>query len=482
MSETGLCDLAVVGLGVMGGNLARNFASRGLRVAGYQRTVEHAHALAAAHPEAHLRVAATLEELVKMLERPRRLVLMVNAGPAVDSVLDQLDPLLEDGDIVVDGGNSLYTDTDRRVARAEGRPWRFVGMGVSGGSEGALLGPSIMPGGDRYAWERLRPPLEAIAARSASGVCVTYCGRGSAGHFVKMVHNGIEYGDMQLIAEVAALMREGMGWPWGQVADTFAEWNRSELESYLIEITADILRVADPQNPGSLLIDAILDRAGQKGTGKWTVMAAAEHGVPIPTIAAAVDARLLSAAKDLRTRAEAALRPTRGVIQGVSTSDLRDALYASKIASYTQGFALLQAASEARDYGTNLAEVARIWTGGCIIRAVFLERIRAAFAQASRPSGPEGSEKPELLVLAPDFAADVARRLPGWRRVVAAAAAAGHPIPGLSASLAWFDTLTQSRGSASLIQAQRDYFGSHTYERVDAPGVFVHTDWPKSAQ
>jgi 6-phosphogluconate dehydrogenase len=472
-TETSLCDLAVVGLGVMGGNLARNFAGRGMRVAGYDQDVARGCALAAAHPEADLRIAADVPELIAKLERPRRLLLMVPAS-AVDAVLDELEPLLEDGDIVVDGGNSLYIDTDRRVARAEARPWRFVGMGVSGGAEGALLGPSLMPGGDRYAWERLRPPLEAIAARSPSGVCVGYCGRGSAGHFVKMVHNGIEYADMQLIAEVATLMRDGIGWPWGQVADVFAEWSRGELESYLVEITADILRAPDPQRPGELLIDAILDRAGQKGTGRWTVVAAAEHGVAIPTIAAAVDARLLSVAKDLRARAEAALSPARGPVAGVSREDLRDALYAAKIASYTQGFALLQAASEARDYGTNLAEVARIWTGGCIIRAGFLERIRAAFAPG------DAAARPELLVLAPEFAADIARRLPGWRRVVAAAAAAGLPSPGLSASLAWFDTLTRARGSAALIQAQRDYFGNHTYERVDAPGVFVHSEWPRS--
>jgi 6-phosphogluconate dehydrogenase len=472
MNDDRQCDVAVIGLGVMGGNLARNFASRGLKVAGYSRHFETGQALAAAHPEAKLTIARDVRELVGMLERPRRIVAMVNAGKPVDDVLDQLDPLLEEGDIVVDAGNSLYSDTDRREARAHGRPWRFVGMGVSGGAEGALLGPAIMPGGDFEAWLRLRPVLEAIAARSESGVCVTYCGRGSAGHFVKMVHNGIEYGDMQLIAEVASILREGMGLPWGQVADAFAGWNAGELRSYLIEITADILRAPDPQNAGTLLIDAILDRAGQKGTGKWTVVAAAEHGVAIPTIAAAVDARILSAAKELRVRAEAALRPPRGVLQGVSVDDLRDALYAAKIASYTQGFALLQAASQAYNYGTDLGEVARIWTGGCIIRAVFLERIRAAFAAEPRP---------ELLVLAPDFAADVARRLPGWRRVVSAAAAVGHPIPGLAASLAWFDTLTKARGSAAVIQAQRDYFGSHTYERTDNPGVFVHTEWPKSA-
>ena len=473
MNDDRQCDVAVIGLGVMGGNLARNFASRGLAVAGYSLHHETGLALAAAHPEAKLTIARDVRELVASLERPRRIVAMVNAGKPVDDVLDQLDPLLEEGDIVVDAGNSLYTDTDRRERRAQGRPWKFVGMGVSGGAEGALLGPSIMPGGDFAAWERLRPVLEAIAARSESGICVTYCGRGSAGHFVKMVHNGIEYGDMQLIAEVASLLRVGMGLPWGQVADTFATWNAGELKSFLIEITADILRTPDPQNPGALLIHAILDKAGQKGTGKWTIVAAAEHGVAIPTIAAAVDARILSAAKDLRVLAEATLRPPRGELQGVGIKDLRDALYAAKIASYTQGFALLQAASRAYDYGTDLGEIARIWTGGCIIRAVFLERIRAAFAAEPRP---------ELLVLAPNFTADVARRLPGWRRVVSAAAAAGHPIPGLAASLAWFDTLTTARGSAALIQAQRDYFGSHTYERSDNPGVFVHTEWPRSGK
>ena len=472
MSER-LCDVAVIGLGVMGANLARNFASRGLRVAGYNRTLAVGQELAAAHPEADLQIAADLPGLVASLERPRRIVLLVNAGAPVDAVLDGLEPLLEQDDIVVDAGNSLYTDTDRRSARAQGKPWRFVGMGVSGGSDGALLGPSIMPGGDVEAWERLQPVLEAIAARSESGVCVTHCGRGSAGHFVKMVHNGIEYGDMQLIAETTMLLRDGLGLAADAVADVYAQWNEGDLRSFLIEITADILRTADPNDAKALLVDAILDRAGQKGTGKWTVIAAAEHGVAIPTIAAAVDARGLSAGKDLRVRAEAALRPTRGALQGVSVADLGDALYAAKIASYTQGFALLRAASEAYGYGTNLSEVARIWTAGCIIRAVFLDRIRQAFA---------GSPAPELLALAPDFVADLGRRLPGWRRVVAAATAAGRAVPGLSASLQWFDTLTTARGTASLIQAQRDYFGSHTYERSDGPGVFVHTDWPRGVR
>ena len=459
-----LNDVAVIGLGVMGANLARNFASRGLKVAAYNRTTQVALDLAAAHPEAKLDVVKTYKEMMERLERPRRIILMVNAGKPVDAVLEELDPMLEEGDLVVDAGNSLYTDTDRRTARAKGRPWRFVGMGVSGGAEGALLGPSIMPGGDVESWKRLQPVLEAISARSESGVCVTYCGAGSAGHFVKMVHNGIEYGDMQLIAETASLLRDGLGLEPGVVADTFSEWNRGDLASFLIEITADIFRVKEPS--GGLLVDAILDKAGQKGTGKWTVIAASELGIPIPTIATAVDARLLSSAKDTRVRAEGLHKPVRGKLEGVSVSDLADALYASKIASYTQGFAMLQAASETFGYGTNLSEVARIWTAGCIIRAAFLQRVMAAF-----------KDKSDLLALTPAFVADLAKRLPAWRRVVAGAARAGLAAPGLAVSLSWYDTLTTARGTAAVIQAQRDYFGSHTYERNDKPGVAVHTEW-----
>jgi 6-phosphogluconate dehydrogenase len=468
MSE--LNDIAVVGLGVMGANLARNFASRGYKVAGYDREVPKARAVAAAHPDAKLAIAEDWKSLVASLERPRRIVLLILAGKPIDDVLDVLDPLLEKDDIVVDAGNSLFSDTDRRNVRAKDRPWRFVGMGVSGGSDGALLGPSIMPGGDVEAWQRLRPLLEAVAAKSESGTCVTYCGKGSAGHFVKMVHNGIEYGDMQLIAETAMLMRDGLGLAPAAVADTFSKWNEGDLASFLIEITADIFRTDDPKKPGSLLVDAILDKAGQKGTGKWTVMAALEMGVAIPTIAAAVDARVLSAQKDLRVRAEAALGGARGKLTGVSLDDLRDALYASKIASYTQGFQMLSRASEERGYGTDLGEVARIWTAGCIIRARFLDRVRAAFTR---------KPEPELLALAPEFVEDLRRRLPAWRRVVTAALAAGIPVQGLATSLAWYDTLVTARGSASVIQAQRDYFGSHTYERLEAPGAFVHTDWPR---
>jgi 6-phosphogluconate dehydrogenase len=464
-------DVAVIGLGVMGGNLARNFASRGLKVGGYSLHFDHSKKLAESHPEANLDVVATLKELVERLERPRRIVVLVNAGKPVDDVIGQLDPLLETGDIVIDAGNSLYTDSDRRAAGAKGRPWRFVGMGVSGGAEGALNGPSLMPGGDVDAWQRLKPVLEPIAARSSSGLCVTHCGLGSAGHFVKMVHNGIEYGDMQLIAETALLLREGLGLDGGAVAETFSSWNRGDLSSFLIEITADIFRVKDSKSSGALLIDSILDKAGQKGTGKWTVVAAAELGIAIPTITAAVDARILSSQKDTRVRAEAAHRPARERLLGVSLDDLAHALYASKVASYTQGFQLLRAASTTFGYGTKMSEIARIWTAGCIIRAAFLERIQTAFAAASEP---------ELLALAPEFVSDLAKRLPAWRRVVSAAAKAGLAIPGLATSLAWYDSLTTARGSANLIQAQRDFFGSHTYERIDAPGLAVHTEWKTS--
>jgi 6-phosphogluconate dehydrogenase len=464
------CDVAVIGLGVMGANFARNFASRGLHVAIYNRSPEPTHELVADHPEAGFVACSSLKELVAAVERPRRLVLLVPAGAAVDDSLDALDALLEADDIVIDAGNSLFVDTDRRAARAAKRNWRFVGMGISGGSEGALFGPSIMPGGDPEAWQRLRPILESVAAEADSGPCVAYCGRGSAGHFVKMVHNGIEYGDMQLIAESAMLLRQGLGLPAPAVADVFSEWNAGELESYLVEITADIFRTTDPKVPGGLLLDAILDRAGQKGTGRWTVKAALDLGVAIPTIAAAVDARVQSAGRERRVEAEVAFgSPGADQLEGVQVDDLRSALYAAKIASYSQGFDLLTRASEEYDYGTDLSEVARIWKAGCIIRARFLDRVRDAFAP--------GSETPSLLALAPSFRTELLERVPSWRRVVAAATRAGLPIPGLAASLAWFDTLSRAQGSANLIQAQRDYFGSHTYERTDAPGEFVHTDW-----
>jgi 6-phosphogluconate dehydrogenase len=468
-------DLAVIGLGVMGANFARNFASRGLRVAVFDRSEQVTRTLVADHPDAGFVACSSLEELVAAVERPRRLVLLVPAGAPVDESLDALDPLLDVDDIVIDAGNSLFKDSDRRAARSRKAPWRFVGMGISGGSEGALVGPSIMPGGDPEAWERLRPVLESVAAVADSGPCVAYCGRGSAGHFVKMVHNGIEYGDMQLIAESAVLLRHGLGLTPTDVADVFSEWNAGELESYLVEITADIFRTADPRVPGGLLLDAVLDRAGQKGTGRWTVKAALDLGVAIPTIAAAVEARVLSANRERRLEAEAAFGPSGAVgLEGVEVDDVRAALYAAKVASYSQGFDLLARASEEYDYGIELSEVARIWQAGCIIRARFLDRVRDAFAA--------NSAAPSLLALAPTFRAELIARVPSWRRVVAAAIRAGLPTPGLAASLAWFDTLGRAEGSANLSHAQRDYFGSHGYERVDAPGEPVHTDWAASAR
>ncbi len=463
-------DVAVVGLGVMGANLARNLARRGFAVAVHNRSPEVTAELCAAHPEAGFDAAPSLKELVAKLARPRRIVLMVPAGAPVDAVLDGLDPFLERDDVVVDAGNSHFRDTDRREERARSRPWRFVGMGVSGGAEGALLGPSIMPGGDWQAWELLHPLLVAIAATGEHGPCVAYCGRGSAGHFVKMVHNGIEYGDMQLIAEVALLLRRGLGLGGAAVADVFAEWNRGELDSFLVAITADIFRARDPRGEG-LLVDAILDSAQQKGTGRWTVASALELGVVVPTLAAAVDARALSAQKALRERAEPRFERPSAELGDLTPADLEAALYAAKIASYTQGFALLRAADRAYGYGTDLAEMARIWTAGCIIRARFLGDVASAF---------RADPELESLVLAPAFVARLGQRLPAWRRVVAAAARAGLPVPGLATSLAWFDTLTTARGSAALIQAQRDYFGSHTYERADEPGVAQHTEWPRS--
>jgi len=472
------CTIAMIGLGVMGSSLARNLARHGQRVALYDRSPDAAPSLAARHPEAGFVACDSIAAVVAAVARPRPIILLVPAGDPVDASLAALAPLLEADDVVVDAGNSFFRDTDRRAAATKSARWHFVGMGVSGGSEGALLGPSMMPGGDPAAWARLRPILESIAAVADSGPCVADCGRGSAGHFVKMVHNGIEYGDMQLIAEIAMLLREGIGLAPARCAETFELWGAAELESYLIEITAAIFRTADPEIRGSLLLDSVLDRAEQKGTGRWTIEAALELGVAIPTITAAVDARLLSAGRERRLAASALFSrsdtPSPKLV-GVDVDDLRAALYAAKIASYSQGFELLARASAAYDYGTDLASVARIWKAGCIIRARFLDRVRTAFSDPV----PQPGAAP-LLALSPGFVGELRERLPGWRRTVAAATTAGLAIPGLAASLAWFDTLTTARGSASLIQAQRDYFGHHGYERVDAPGTPVHTDWSRA--
>ena len=461
-------EVGVIGLGVMGGNLARNLARNGFRVCGYNRNVDRAQRLAREHPEAKLAIAESFEELVRKLERPRRVLLMVPSGSPVDEMLDALDPLLADGDLVVDCGNSHFAETDRRFERAATRPWRFVGMGVSGGEEGALHGPSMMPGGEPEAWRLLEPMLEAIAARSESGPCVAWCGHRSAGHFVKMVHNGIEYAEMQHLAEATMLLRRGLGLEVPQLAEIFESWNEGPLESFLVEITGAILRTNDPQDPSKPIVDTILDRAGQKGTGRWTVEAALELGVAVPSIAAAVDARVLSSQLDRRQRTAHLLDdPERKPLEDVSPGDVHAALLASRIVAYAQGFEMLETASRERDYQTDLAEVARIWKAGCIIRARLLEVVRQSLAD-----GPATD-----LVLAQPLRETLAECGPAWRRVVASATRSRLPVPGLAASLGWIETLSMARGSAALIQAQRDYFGAHRYERVDDPGSLVHHDW-----
>jgi 6-phosphogluconate dehydrogenase len=463
-------QVGIVGLGVMGSNLALNLLDHGLRVGAWDRSAAQARALAAQRPGPDLEVAEDLPALVARLGRPRRILALIPAGPPVDELIEALDPLLEPGDVLIDAGNSHFADTARRSERARGRPWSWVGMGVSGGAEGARHGPSLMPGGDVALWPPLRALLEPIAARGPSGTCVTWCGRGAAGHFVKMVHNGIEYGEMQLIAEAVLLLRRGLGLEAPAVGELLADWSHAELAGFLVEITAEILHTPDPERPGSLLVDAILDRAGQKGTGRWTVEAALGLGVAVPSITAAVEARVLSADVELRRRAEHLFdaEPRPALAEG-SVEDVRQALHAARIATLSQGFALLRAGSEAFDYGTELPEIARIWKAGCIIRSRLLDDVQRALA------GDEAQ-----IALFPQLREALRERLAAWRRVVAAASRAGLAIPALSASLQWLDSLTTGRGSAYLIQAQRDYFGAHRYERSERPGHFVHTDWRRA--
>ena len=460
------CDIGVIGLGVMGAALARNFHDRGLHVAGYNLEPEGARAFLQAWGTDRYEVTSDYATFVRSLERPRRIVAMVTAGRAVDAVLESLAPLLDADDIVVDGGNSLYTDTQRRDVWCRARGFRFVGMGVSGGEEGAWKGPAMMPGGDREAWERLRPVLEPAAAVSDSGPCVAWCGKGGAGHFVKMVHNGIEYADMQMIAELWLMLRDGLQLSPAQIAATFSAWNAGPLASYLLELTAQVVDARDPQGEGPLVAQ-ILDVAGAKGTGKWTVEAALDLGVPIPTITAAVEARALSAQRPVRLAVHAALGAPPAAL-AVSTSDLADALFAARLIGWTQGFSLLAAASHAHGFETDLAAVARIWKAGCIIRAAWLDHVWQAFRDT--PTLPS-------LLLAPQFQPTLATCLPALRRVVQAAQGAGIPVPCLSSALAYADGLASINGSAALIQAQRDAFGAHTYRRIDAPDVPVHTAW-----
>lgn len=464
-------QFGLIGLAVMGENLALNVERNGFPIAVYNRTRTKTDAFMAERAQGRQVVAAyTPEELVASLARPRRILIMVKAGAPVDAVIQQLKPMLEPGDVLIDGGNSLYGDTVRRTEELEAVGLRFIGMGVSGGEEGALNGPSLMPGGTEAAYKDLSPILTKMAAQVDDGPCVTYIGPGGAGHYVKMVHNGIEYGDMQLIAEAYDLLKNVLGLSHTELHQVFSEWNTTdELNSFLVEITAEIFTYVDPdtQQP---LVELILDKAGQKGTGRWTVMSALELGVPIPTITAAVNARIASSFKDERVKASQILTGPTATFSGdkqAFISKVRDALYCSKICSYAQGMALMSAASREFKFNLNLSEISRIWKGGCIIRAGFLDKIKSAFA-----------DDPALanLLLAPEFRQTILDRQGAWREVMATAAQLGIPVPAFSASLDYFDSYRRDRLPQNLTQAQRDFFGAHTYQRIDKEGTF-HTEW-----
>ncbi|HBB32438.1 MAG TPA: phosphogluconate dehydrogenase (NADP(+)-dependent, decarboxylating) [Cyanobacteria bacterium UBA8803] len=464
-------SFGVIGLAVMGENLALNVESRGFPVAVYNRTAAKTKEFMEKRAQGKMvKDTYSIEEFVQALARPRKILVMVKAGSPVDAVIQQLKPLLELGDTIIDGGNSLYEDTERRTKELEATGLGFVGMGVSGGEEGALNGPSLMPGGTEAAYKDLEPILTKIAAQVDDGPCVTYIGPGGAGHYVKMVHNGIEYGDMQLIAEAYDLLKNVLGLDHRQLHEVFAEWNTTkELNSFLIEITADIFKYIDPDTDLPL-VELILDAAGQKGTGRWTVVSSLELGVPIPTITAAVNARIISSYKQERMIAAKALPGPTGKYDGDTKAfinKIRDALYCSKMCSYAQGMALLSKASQDFNYNLNLAEIARIWKGGCIIRAGFLDKIKNAF-----------NEDRALLnlLLAPEFKQSILDRQEAWRDVLAVSNKLGIPVPAFSASLDYFDSYRRDRLPQNLTQAQRDYFGAHTYERIDKPGVF-HAEW-----
>lgn len=461
----------VIGLAVMGENLALNVERNGFPISVYNRTETKTKEFMATRASQR-QVVPTFspQEFVASLERPRRILMMVKAGSPVDAVIDQLKPLLEPGDILIDGGNSLYEDTERRTKALENEGFRFIGMGVSGGEEGALNGPSLMPGGTSQAYDELAPILTKVAAQVNDGPCVTYIGPGGAGHYVKMVHNGIEYGDMQLIAEAYDLLKSVLNLGHEELHDIFAAWNQTEeLNSFLIEITTEIFSYIDPdtQQP---LVELIMDAAGQKGTGRWTVMSALELGVPIPTITAAVNARITSSYKQERVEAAQHLSFAPATFSGEKAAfiqQVRDALYCSKICSYAQGMALMAKASGEYGFNLNLSEISRIWKGGCIIRADFLDKIKSAF-----------QTNPNLanLLLAEEFKPTILSKQSAWREVIAKAAYMGIAVPAFSASLDYFDSYRRDRLPQNLTQAQRDFFGAHTYQRIDKEGTF-HTEW-----
>ena len=475
MTEQGnLAQIGVVGLAVMGSNLARNFARNGHTVAVYNRSTEKTHNFMANHgAEGDFIPSETITDFVASLEKPRRAIIMVQAGNATDAVIHQLADAMDDGDIIIDGGNALYTDTIRREQEIADRGLNFVGAGISGGEEGALNGPAIMPGGPEKTWEALGPLLESIAANVDGVPCVTHIGPDGAGHFVKMVHNGIEYADMQVIGEAYQLLRYGAGMPPAEIAEVFRTWNAGDLDSYLIDITAEVLAQVDAET-GKPLIDLIVDSAGQKGTGRWTVKAALDLGIPVTGIGEAVFARALSGATNQRQATIGNLPSGTlttlaelGVDRDTFIEDVRRALYASKLVAYAQGFDEITAGSADHNWNVDPRDLATIWRGGCIIRAKFLNRIVEAY-----------NANPELptLLLDPYFKTELAGLIDSWRRVVTLATQIGQPIPVFASSLSYYDSLRIDRLPAALIQGQRDYFGAHTYQRVDKPGTY-HTLW-----
>ena len=465
------CDFGLIGLAVMGQNLVLNVESRGFKVAVFNRTTQVTQDFVAAHPGKKLYGAPTLEAFVQSLASPRKIMIMVKAGKPVDDVITSLIPLIAPGDIIIDGGNSLYTDTERRDQWLSGLGFRFVGTGVSGGEEGARKGPAIMPGGPASTWDVMKPIFESIAAKVDGEPCVTHIGPGGAGHFVKMIHNGIEYGDMQLICEAYNLFKAA-GFTPKELGKVFSEWNEGDLESYLIQITAEIFKQIDPET-GKPIVDKILDTAGQKGTGKWTLMSAIENAVVISTINAAVEARILSSMKDQRVAASALLEgptPDLDIKKKKLVKKVHDALYASKIISYAQGLDLITTMSAEKGWELDLSKIAAIWRGGCIIRARFLNRITEAY---------RANPKLSNLMLDPFFMNLLNSSQQNWREVVAMATLNGIPVTAFSASLGYYDSYRSAFLPANLLQAQRDFFGAHTYERTDKPrGEMFHTDWP----
>ena len=471
MNDRTQCDFGLIGLAVMGENLALNVESRGYSIAVYNRTTEKVDNLINGRAAGKRFVGChSVQDLVAALKRPRKVMMLVKAGPAVDAIIDQLIPLLSPGDVIIDGGNTHYSDTERRTQTVQDAGLLYVGTGVSGGEEGALKGPSLMPGGSPDAWPLVKEIFQAISAKVGPHddiPCCEWVGARGAGHYVKMVHNGIEYGDMQLICEAYYLMKHALEMSNDQMYEVFADWNRGELDSYLIEITRDIFSVKEGND---YLVDKILDRAGAKGTGKWMSQLALDLGVPSTLVTEAVYARCLSALKESRVRASKVLIGPSGSYEGGKqefVEAIRQALYASKICSYAQGFVQLQAAAAEHDWQLNYGDCALLWRGGCIIRAAFLDRIKAAF---------DDDPNLENLLLAPYFREAVNRCQDNWRHVIATAVQLGIPLPAFTTALAYYDGYRRDRLPANLLQAQRDYFGAHTYERVDKEGHF-HTDW-----